>query len=1144
MQSTKRGAVLINRRNVGSKAISSKSKSVALKPWEFHGIREFNGDDAIRIPAADIVDEANTLFFSATLYPAADVDDIMTILQGQEIPLSLSLHPHGDAYRLSLYLHTNDGWKQLCQSDLEIKPHWRLKVELAYTAEAVVVFLNEAITIRRPFGKIKPEPFGEKDYVIGGAINGENPFIGKVEDILLEEIIPNDIRETMISLMSKGYGEIEAKYDELGGSDSFLGHPSGSVKIMKDNAGCDTAMQRYDGGTIYWSSITGCYAIGKIIAGKYNLYGGFNNELGHPLGDQRETYGGSGVMTPFEKGGIYLCNNYVAVLKGEVYAKYVTLQEDTSNLGTPKFDTKEYHGGLRSNFSNGAILYHDEFGVKTIEGGFYREWSEAEDDSMLFPISSAQNLFDVNGNQTAGEVVEFETANIYAIPKMNPQTLKPEFHYYTVRDEILDKYQKMGGVQSKLGFPCGNEVSFDSGRIKCSNFDNGIMIWTNDLGAFPITDVRLFIEFADSGAIDDGMFNYDAELYAKISIIVDGKCIVDDKKIDGDSTSLEINEEFIIENIKSSTKIEMKVWYYDYDAGSDNDYLGKIEKVFTIENLFGFKNCNFGKYKDMPMTKKGADANHKGSVKLDYSIGHPHEIDPKKSFREQCWWDFDNFTTKTLSYKLYADTYTDVNYAGDSVLDYLMNPLDKIYYHLAYEDLASKGNCFGMCLAAIDIAKNKSGYTYPLTNFQSKSGSVYVGTNADFEQDTDAKYYHGADEVINRKHGYQIGIDAIGWMFSRFTNLTAILPSRVFSSVIKRLSKNEMSIVCMYDIDSGSAHAVLAYDHDVKDGKKRLLVADPNKPFRSIEESGIHPENPSYIELSGYNFKYYDGTKYTYKSHRVPFTFIPTVFMFDYPYRVLSSQPETPYIALFLGVAALLGGGFIFLGDAQVEQISDGDESFYWKIDGKKCIVQDNLQDLIRMPLFDGNENMEVYIQRNRMSKIMNFDIKGKKTGEFKKYIHTKNNRIKIESTTKQGEKDRIQLEHPHLSRPVVTVSSDVDNKDVKFMYELLNDSKYSEGSKFYVSMKSSSQRPCRVAVDAFDGGLIIDQGQPNSDIEIIYEEIINREPVQIEINISEVGGSDMVKINPTVSLNQKQALVQHYDQDGVVFKRDLVTMM
>ena len=79
-------------------------------------------------------------------------------------------------------------------------------------------------------------------------------------------------------------GGIGDRYYAAGSSRSMLGYPISSETCGQPARGC---VQRFQGGSIYWSPATGAWISGRGIDSKFVSVGGLGGSLGYPIASER-----------------------------------------------------------------------------------------------------------------------------------------------------------------------------------------------------------------------------------------------------------------------------------------------------------------------------------------------------------------------------------------------------------------------------------------------------------------------------------------------------------------------------------------------------------------------------------------------------------------------------------------------------------------------------------------------------------------------------------------------------------------------------------------------------------------------------------------------------------------------------------------
>jgi len=100
---------------------------------------------------------------------------------------------------------------------------------------------------------------------------------------------------------------IDDKYAQLGGPNGFLGLPidEGAGSAEMDTATGRGRLRNYQGGCIYWTSMTGAHEVHGLIRVKWAQLGAERGVLGFPLTEETGTSDGVGRFNHFEGGTIY-----------------------------------------------------------------------------------------------------------------------------------------------------------------------------------------------------------------------------------------------------------------------------------------------------------------------------------------------------------------------------------------------------------------------------------------------------------------------------------------------------------------------------------------------------------------------------------------------------------------------------------------------------------------------------------------------------------------------------------------------------------------------------------------------------------------------------------------------------------------------
>ncbi|MEV4479206.1 polysaccharide deacetylase family protein [Micromonospora coxensis] len=157
------------------------------------------------------------------------------------------------------------------------------------------------------------------------------------------------------------FGGILTKYRSLGTVTSFLGFPLGD-----EQAGANGGRyQRFQGGSVYWSSATGAHTVNGAIRTKWTALGAEAGFLGYPVSDEVAVTGGR--ASQFQGGNVYWSSATGAhEVHGAILSRYVSLGGTGSRLGLPTTDEYAVTGGRRSDFQHGAIVLDTATGTTRV----------------------------------------------------------------------------------------------------------------------------------------------------------------------------------------------------------------------------------------------------------------------------------------------------------------------------------------------------------------------------------------------------------------------------------------------------------------------------------------------------------------------------------------------------------------------------------------------------------------------------------------------------------------------------------------------------------------------------------------------------------------------------------------------------------
>lgn len=562
--------------------------------------------------------------------------------------------------------------------------------------------------------------------------------------------------------------------------------------------------------------------------------------------------------------------------------------------------------------------------------------------------------------------------------------------------------------------------------------------------------------------IDDGPFDSRAELYAKVTIQVDGRDIMREKQfgpMEGYPSSVDLPIRELID-ITPETRIYVSVNAWDYDWDSSDDWIGQMELTLDASNHWGLSLGNTDGFERNLTKMYGAqnkgDAMSLESIKTRFTAT-PGLVVPvdTTNFRSRGHWHFFNHKSETLSRALYASAFTDVDYMGEFLAS-LLNPFDEIYYHVI-KGIGSNGNCFGFSAEAVRAYHGLSHLAQPIYKY---------GWRTVFDHARTLQAWQGGDRFILTL------LKQVPLVLLRDYCAQA-------ENICRNIDREGPTTVSLFEV-GGSGHVVVAYAHTRReDGTIVLYVADVNAPWgppdpdydpttapagaaplesRDRRFSMIEVSDDNHVALVTHQYSSQAADKEwtdTYKfdpmirfhsRHRGAVVgMIPRIWMTYYPLHVVSGRPKTPYCILadllgFLGKMALGAfgdlGSMWFCGDGGApEQVNlGGQDLFQWNEDLTYDIHADAANKLTPIPfagaasrtmarparstnsvnipkvVFHNTAPFKLFVGREPLNGDVRLDIVGTATGPFQHALINGQTALSLESQMVAGRFDRVTM--------------------------------------------------------------------------------------------------------------------------------------
>ncbi|QNO37038.1 hypothetical protein H4J02_11295 [Protaetiibacter sp. SSC-01] len=261
-------------------------------------------------------------------------------------------------------------------------------------------------------------------------------------------------------------GEIAQAYDRNGGptADPLRYPTAGATNIANG------VSQKFQNGTMYWSSQTGAWGVPGGIGLDYARWGATGSSLGFPTSGQYQPTS-AGWVQRFQNGSIYWSGSTGSqIVTGPLGEAYEAAGGPASTVGYPTAPVGDTPGGLYQSFSGGRIYMQDGQPAYLVPGGIgqlYVARGGRSGSGLGFPVGPQYELSD------GGWVQAFQSGRIYW----------SGLGGYFVSGGIGDYYLKVGGpVGSEIGYPRGWQTATGGGDF-VQYFQSGRIEWRAGVGA-------------------------------------------------------------------------------------------------------------------------------------------------------------------------------------------------------------------------------------------------------------------------------------------------------------------------------------------------------------------------------------------------------------------------------------------------------------------------------------------------------------------------------------------------------------------------------------------------------------------------------------------------------------------------------------
>jgi len=580
-------------------------------------------------------------------------------------------------------------------------------------------------------------------------------------------------------------GLIAEAWQATGGESGPLGAPTAAAALTEDG---ETLAQRFTGG-----GITLHPAVGTAVIRSTALFGDWRRQaalLGPPRAADTPA---SAVQIPCERGDLIRDSGGVAHAVVGAAALCHRRHGGIARVGRPHGAPTLLGAGFTAQrFEHGDILARDDDAF-FLPGAFVSAWSARGGALGLLGLPVA-DLSSFPGGAILrfnGGALVRSSAGVVALPTL----------------WMNEWLTRLGGPRGGHGAPI-SDVQQSPAGAQWVDFERGCLVLTVARTWFAPRAVVVRLARVASYGDDGGAGNIDLYVHAAITAST-GESLQQRLPATGTyAADATVDRDLLtIPAARGGLRLEVKLDGWDCDKdnllGGDDDHLGTIHHVFTVDDLWG---------RDAAGLHRDRDFSAEYAVKLD--LAH----DPAR-FRESLFWGFSNFSTDDISYTQFARAFADVETDESTGWNWFHH----LFYELAVRNIAESGNCLGMCLESVAAQLGASLYTPPLSQF---------GPAPDANKQCQKPAIGRDDQLIdqiNVRHCLQAGAEAMRAYLRRAIDQNDCSGPALFDLSKSLHDTNQRPLIGVYsDSLFGGGHIVRPYAWAL-DGT-HIRVANPNAP--------------------------------------------------------------------------------------------------------------------------------------------------------------------------------------------------------------------------------------------------------------------------------------------------------------------------
>ncbi|MEM7158191.1 MAG: hypothetical protein AAF799_35445 [Myxococcota bacterium] len=270
-------------------------------------------------------------------------------------------------------------------------------------------------------------------------------------------------------------GDILQRWESLGGVSGFLGQPISNEGTAADRIG---RFNHFRGGSIYWHPRAGAFEVHGKLHAKWASLGSERSSLGYPTSNERPAPAG-GRIGWFQSGAIVWHSQHGAhVLGPEIVDRWLSLGGGQGRLGHATGDEQTDEAGSKTAlFERGVIYWDERSGALSLSLPIFSGWKETGGvaGALGAPVADEKNFND------GGRFVRFAHGYLFWQPRTG---------VYSLREPIVGKWERGGGLDGSLGHPIGKTTTLAQG-VTYARFVGGALLSHPSTGTYSMPNAML-----------------------------------------------------------------------------------------------------------------------------------------------------------------------------------------------------------------------------------------------------------------------------------------------------------------------------------------------------------------------------------------------------------------------------------------------------------------------------------------------------------------------------------------------------------------------------------------------------------------------------------------------------------------------------